>query len=130
MTNEEIKTYLEYTKVLLAINGIKDKEVNEALDHAIYTFDDKVYPTPVAVKDLEKLLNSNNKFLNLWSDLIAISSIKRVESKKVDSVDNSLLQIKDPDLREKATAEINKRRKNGDRVNIEILKNILDRLTD
>ena len=96
----------------------------------IYTFDDKVYPTPVAVKDLEKLLNSNNKFLNLWSDLIAISSIKRVESKKVDSVDNSLLQIKDPDLREKATAEINKRRKNGDRVNIEILKNILDRLTD
>ena len=96
----------------------------------IYTFDDKVYPTPVAVKDLEKLLNSNNKFLNLWSDLIAISSIKRVESKKVDSVDNSLLQIKDPDLREKATAEINKRRKNGDRVNIEILKIILDRLTD
>ena len=89
-----------------------------------------MYPTPVAVKDLEKLLNSNNKFLNLWSDLIAISSIKRVESKKVDSVDNSLLQIKDPDLREKATAEINKRRKNGDRVNIEILKNILDRLTD
>ena len=96
----------------------------------IYTFDDKVYPTPVSVKDLEKLLNSNNKFLNLWTDLIAISSIKRVESKKVDSVDNSLLQIKDPDLREKATAEINKRRKNGDRVNIEILKNILDRLTD
>ena len=96
----------------------------------IYTFDDKVYPTPVSVKDLEKLLNSNNKFINLWTDLIDISSIKRVESKKVDSVDNSLLQIKDPELREKATAEINKRRKNGDRVNIEILKNILDRLTD
>ena len=41
MTNEEIKTYLEYTKVLLAMNGIKDNEVSEALDHAIDTFNDK-----------------------------------------------------------------------------------------
>ena len=41
MTREEIKTYLEYTKVLLAMNGIKDNEVSEALDHAIDTFDDK-----------------------------------------------------------------------------------------
>lgn len=96
----------------------------------IHTFDDKVYPTPVSVKDLERLLNGTNKFLNLWSDLIAISSIKRVESKKVDSVDNALYQIKDTELREQATAEINKRRKNWDRVNIEILNNILHRLTN
>ena len=41
MTKQEIKTYLEYTKVLLAMNGIKDKQVNEALDEAIDTFDDK-----------------------------------------------------------------------------------------
>jgi len=41
MTNEEIKTFLEYTKVLLAMNGIKDNKVSEALDHAIDTFDDK-----------------------------------------------------------------------------------------
>ena len=95
----------------------------------IHTFDDKVYPTPVSVKDLERLLNGTNKFLNLWSDLIAISSIKRVESKKVDSVDNALYQIKDPELREQVTAEINKRRKNWDRVNIEILNNILHRIT-
>ena len=40
MTREEIKTYLEYTKVLLAMNGIKDNEVSEALDDAIDTFDD------------------------------------------------------------------------------------------
>lgn len=95
----------------------------------IHTFDDKVYPTPVSVKDLERLLNGTNKFLNLWSDLIAVSSIKRVESKKVDSVDNALYQIKDSELREQVTAEINKRRKNWDRVNIEILNNILHRIT-
>lgn len=40
MTNEEIKVYLEYTKVLLAIHKIKDAQVNEALDHAINNFKD------------------------------------------------------------------------------------------
>ena len=96
----------------------------------IYTFDDKAYPTTLTVTDLEKLLNGNLKFINLWWDLIATSSIKRVESRKVDSVDNALIQIKDTELREQATAEINKRRRNWERVNIEILNNILDRLTD
>lgn len=96
----------------------------------IYTFDDKAYPTTLKLTDLEKVLNSNLKFINLWDDLVAISSIKRVEARKVDSVDNALLQISDTDIREQATAEINKRRKNGDRVNIEILNNILHRLTN
>ena len=108
---------------------MNDIKIYEELSY-IHTFDDKVYPTPVSVSDLERVLNWNNKFLNLWSDLIAISSIKRVESRKVDSVDNALYQIKDANIREQATAEINKRRKNWDRVNIEILNNILNRLTD
>ena len=41
MTNEEIKVYLEYAKVLLAINKIKDAKVDEALDRAIETFDEE-----------------------------------------------------------------------------------------
>jgi hypothetical protein len=41
MTNEEIKVYLEYTKVLLAINKIKDAKIDAALDIAIDTFDDE-----------------------------------------------------------------------------------------
>lgn len=40
MTNEEIKVYLEYTKVLLAMNKVTDVKVNEALDRAIDTFDE------------------------------------------------------------------------------------------
>jgi hypothetical protein len=42
MTNEEIKVYLEYTKVLLAIHKIKDNEVDEALDHAIERFNAEI----------------------------------------------------------------------------------------
>ena len=41
MTNEEIKVYLQYTKVLLAIHKIKDKHVDEALDCAIEAFDEE-----------------------------------------------------------------------------------------
>ena len=40
MTNEEIKVYLQYTKVLLAVHKVKDKQVDEALDHAIDFFDE------------------------------------------------------------------------------------------
>ena len=96
----------------------------------IYTFDDKVYPTPIAVGDLERLLNWNNKFLNLWTDLIAVSSIKRVESKKVWTVENALLQIKDPELREKVSLELDKRKAEWKPTNREIFQNILDRLSN
>ena len=41
MTKEEIKVYLQYTKVLLAIHKIKDVKIDEALDIAIETFDDE-----------------------------------------------------------------------------------------
>ena len=38
MTSEEVRVYLEYAKVLLAMNGIKDAEVDTALDVAIDSF--------------------------------------------------------------------------------------------
>lgn len=108
---------------------MNELKIYEELSY-IYTYDDKVYPTTVSIRDLERLLNGSNKFINLWSDLIAISSIKRVETKKIDDVENALFQITDTELRERAMAEINKRRRNWDRVNIEILNNILQRLMD
>jgi UDP-galactopyranose mutase len=75
----------------------------------IHTFDDKVYPTPLTLNVINKMLE-NSKFLNLGSDLINVSNIKRVESKKVDSVENSILQIKDTELREKVMNEVKKRK--------------------
>ena len=74
-----------------------------------HTFDDKVYPTPLTLNVINKMLE-NSKFLNLGSDLINVSNIKRVESKKVDSVENSILQIKDTELREKVMNEVKKRK--------------------
>lgn len=95
----------------------------------IHTFDDKVYPTPLTLDVINKMLE-NSKFLNLGSDLINVSNIKRVESKKVDSVENSILQIKDTELREKVMNEVKKRKAEWKTTNLEILNNILHRLID
>ena len=95
----------------------------------IHTFDDKVYPTPLTLDVINKMLE-NSKFINLGSDLINVSNIKRVESKKVDSVENSILQIKDAELREKVMSEVKKRKAEWKTTNLEILNNILHRLTD
>lgn len=96
----------------------------------IYTFDDKIYPTPMTVKELEIMLNqSGSRFLNLGSDLIAVSSIKRIESKKADSIDNAILRIEDKEIRSLVDAEVRKRKIEGKKLNMEIFKNILDRVT-
>lgn len=108
------------------MNAIK---IYEELSY-IYTFDDKIYPTPMTVKELEIMLNqSGSRFLNLGTDLIAVSSIKRIESKKADSIDNAILRIEDKEIRSIVDAEVRKRKIEGKKLNMEIFKNILDRVT-
>ena len=75
----------------------------------IHTYDDKVYPTPLTLNVINQMLESS-KFLNLGTDLINVSNIKRVESRKVDSVENAILQIEDTELREKVKMEVKKRK--------------------
>jgi hypothetical protein len=84
----------------------------------------------MTVKELEIMLNqSGSRFLNLWTDLIAVSSIKRIESKKADSIDNAILRIEDKEIRSLVDAEVRKRKIEGKKLNMEIFRNILDRVT-
>jgi hypothetical protein len=84
----------------------------------------------MTVKELEIMLNqSGSRFLNLWTDLIAVSSIKRIESKKADSIDNAILRIEDKEIRSLVDAEVRKRKIEWKKLNMEIFKNILDRVT-
>ena len=47
MTNEEAKVYIQYIKVLLAIDGHNDNTLNEALDVADNALGDKtLYDDP------------------------------------------------------------------------------------
>lgn len=95
----------------------------------IHTYDDKVYPTPLTLDVINAMLE-RGKFLNLGSDLINVSNIKRVESRKVGTVENAILQIEDTELRDKVRMEVKKRESEWKTTNLEILKNILDRLTN
>jgi hypothetical protein len=84
----------------------------------------------MTVKELEIMLNqSGSRFLNLGTDLIAVSSIKRIESKKADSIDNAILRIEDKEIRSLVDAEVRKRKIEGKKLNMEIFRNILDRVT-
>lgn len=102
-------------------------KVYKQLTH-IETFDGEVYVVDQPLTNLEKLLN-NNKFLNLWNEAINTASIKRVFIKEVDEVDNALINISDKNLRSRVRAEVEKRRKDWYRVNMDVYKNILDRLS-
>lgn len=102
-------------------------KVYKQLTH-IETFDGEIYVVDQPLMNLEKLLN-NNKFLNLWNESINTASIKRVFTKEVDEVDNALINISDKNLRSRVRAEVEKRRKDWYRVNMDVYKNILDRLS-
>lgn len=96
----------------------------------IETFDGEIIPL---VEDLETIfesLNDGSKFFNVWNEIISKSSIKRAFTKQVDEIDNALLQISDKNLRARVQAEVEKRRKEWTRLNMEIYQNILNRLSD
>jgi hypothetical protein len=87
-----------------------------------------LYATPTDRATVEKLANQN-KLLNLWSETINTNIIKRIFSKQVDEIDNALLMISDKNLRARVQAEIDNRRKQWTRLNMEIYQNILNRLS-
>lgn len=96
----------------------------------IETFDGEIIPLAEDFKLVSEALNDGSKFFNVWSEMLSKSSIKRAFIKQVDEVDNAILQIPDKNLRMRIQTEIDKRRKEWSRVNIEIFKNILNRLSD
>ena len=107
---------------------MNDIKIYETMSY-IHTYDDKTYPTPLTL-DIINVMLEKGKFLNLGTDLINVSNIKRVESRKVDTVENAILQIEDTELRDRVRMEVKKRKSEWRTTNIEILNNILDRLTN
>ena len=95
----------------------------------IETYDGQILSTPTNFETVSKILQkSDSQFLNLWTELINKSNIKRVFLKGLSDVEKVLFSIEDRQLREKLKAEIKEREKKGLRVNTEILQNLIDRL--
>lgn len=94
----------------------------------ITTYDWEVYVmADETVESIEKKLE--RKLLNIGDWFIAVASIKKVEFKTADDVENAIIRIKNPDLKERVRAEIRKRRDGNLDVNLAILENIIARLS-
>lgn len=97
----------------------------------ITCYDEQIYTTSMTVEELKTMINKKEaKFLELWSKLlIAISSIKRIESRPADDLDNRIIQIQNQDLKEKVRAEVRKRKAENKEINLTILENIIERVS-
>ncbi len=95
----------------------------------IETFDGEMIPTAESKEELQELLKNSDKFLDLGDELLSKSAIKRIIKKKIDEIDNYILQnISDLNLRSRVQARVDERRKTGARLNMDILHNIIARL--
>ena len=92
----------------------------------IETYDGDIRTTPVKIEIIQKVLQEN-QFLPLWNELINRANIRRVFTKEVSDVDKVLYSIDDKNLRNKITAEINRRTKDWLRVNVGIVQNLLSK---
>ena len=95
----------------------------------IETFDGEMIATAESKEGLQELLKNSDKFLDLGDEFLSKSAIKRIIKKKIDEIDNYILQnISDLNLRSRVQARVDERRKTGARLNMEILHNIIARL--
>lgn len=93
----------------------------------VLTTDGDLYTTTATPSEINKIAE-RSRFLQLWEDYINTSFIKKIFTKNVDEVDNAILQIADKDLRSRVQNEIERRRKDWYRVNMDVYRNVLDRL--
>ena len=96
----------------------------------IETFDGELIPTAESKEELQELLKNYDKFLDLGDELLSKSAIKRIIKKKIDEIDNYILHnIQNIPLRNRVQSEVDKRKKEGARINMDILLNIIERLS-
>lgn len=94
----------------------------------IETFDWDIIALADDFKAVQDRLNDSSRFMNLWNEMIAKSSIKRMFLKNADEIDNMIVMIADKQLRARVQKEVDYRRTNWKRLNKEILDNIIQRL--
>lgn len=92
----------------------------------IETYDGEVKTTTASLEQVWKLLK-DEQFINLWTELINKSNIKRVFVKALSDIDKVLYSIEDKQIREQVKEELNRRKKEWLRVSIWIISNLVDK---
>lgn len=92
----------------------------------IETFDGEQIAVNIPIQWLkERIYNDKEKFIQVGSDFINKSIIKRFYSRKVDEIENAILNIANKEIRDKVKVDIENRKKEGKRINLEILSNVI-----
>ena len=92
--------------------------------------DGEIIPLDEPYEAVARAYNDNSKALDLGKSLLAKSAIKHIYPFKIDELDNEILHIEDRFLRDRVKAEVNKRRAEGARLNMDVLHNIITRFTN
>lgn len=92
----------------------------------IETYDEQVRTTTASIESVSKLLKEE-KFLNLWNELINVSNIKRVFTKELSDIDKVIYSIQDKNVKDSIKAEVEKRKKDWLRVSVGIIQNLLSK---
>lgn len=93
----------------------------------IRTFDWEEYEVAIWMDRIKELMKNDEKFIDLWIAYLNKSSIKEIYSSKPDEIENFLLNIENRRLRAKVKAEVQTRKLEWKRINLEILQNITER---
>ena len=86
----------------------------------IETYDGDVKTITESLETVSQLLK-DEQFLNLGTELINKSNIKRVFTKELSDVDKVVYSISDKNVRSQVQADIDKRIKEGFRVNVDVV---------
>lgn len=92
----------------------------------IETYDNEIRTLTASVEDVSKLLKEE-KFLNLWNELINVSNIKRVYSTEMTDVDKVIYSIQDKQIRDKVKADVEQRKKDWLRISVGVIENLLSK---
>lgn len=103
------------------MNSIK---IYEQLTY-VYCYDGEVIITPTPLEQVEHSLHTADKFIRLGNEIVAIGNIKDVKVKVLDPVEQVIYSIEDKTKRDRLKADIEKRVKDGLRVNVDIVQNLL-----
>lgn len=93
----------------------------------IRTFDWEEYEVAIWLDRIKELMKSDEKFIDLWIAYLNKSAIKDIYSSKPDEIENFLLNIENRKLRWKVKWEVQRRKIEWKRINLEILQNITER---
>ena len=92
----------------------------------IETYYNEIRTLTASVEDVSKLLKEE-KFLNLWNELINVSNIKRVYSTEMTDVDKVIYSIQDKQIRDKVKADVEQRKKDWLRISVGVIENLLSK---